>query len=462
MKRITLGFTLLVLCTECKFSPAQSSVFYLQPEDTVSIGSTYGSVRPRIALTSGNIPLVMWGRSSGQIYVSRWNGSGFSPAQQVNPAGVSVYTSSVEGPNMESRGDTVFISYFTNPTNASRIYVQASYDGGITWQDTVRVDAQSSLHPYTPDIAIRPGGHPLIAFEVSTSTMTNPSQLVCVSSDGGQNFTPEVSASANGPGQPCECCPPKVMEKNGNVYVFYRNNVGNVRDIHVGISTDLGASFPTVLRIDSSGWVLPGCPSQGTDMMHSGDSLLGVWMSEINNESRIILGGIHSSDLGIMNSRILDMQMTGVLTQRNPTIAGRGDTIAACWEDNRWNSNFNCFVSFSMGGTAGLGNTVLPLSDSLNSVTGNQVTPDVAFGNSCFYFVFQNAFSNAVIFRKACLSGVGMLPEISSGTDTFPVRHEYFLMDGRQVSGPVVPGIFLERITFRNGSFRTRKLFLIH
>lgn len=453
MKKLrTLSLLLLPLLMQGQ------SVFYLNTEDTVSIGSTFGSVRPRIALTNGNIPLVMWGRTSGQIYVSRWMGNNFSSPVQVNPTGLSVYTSSVEGPNMESRGDTVFIAYFTNPTNASKIYCQASYDGGITWQDTVRVDNQTSLHPYTPDIAIRPGGNPVIAFEVSSSTMTNPDHLVCVSSDGGLSFTPEVNATQNGPGQPCECCPPKVMEKNNDVFVFYRNNVGNVRDIHVAVSTDLAQTFSNVLRVDSSGWVLPGCPSQGPDMMHSGDSILGVWMSEINNESRIILGGLHSGNFGIMNDRVLDLQMTGALIQRNPTIAGMGDTIAACWEDNRMNGNFNCYVTFSINGTAGLGSQVLALSDSLISVTGNQVTPDVTFGASCFHFVYQNAFSNAVIYRKACVSGVGIPTNIASSSPV--IRTTIYSLDGRRIDEIRIPGLYLLHQTHEDGTISVKKIHL--
>ncbi len=349
----------------------------------------------------------MWGRTSGNIYVSRWNGSSFTAPLQINPSNVFAYVSSAEGPSIEARGDTVFVTFFSTPTSASKIYSIPSYDGGITWQDTVRVDNQSSLIPYTPDVAIGPGGDPFIAFEVSTSMLTTPDHLFSRSMDGGQTFTNEISVTDSAPGEPCECCPPNIMLKDSLVYVTYRNNVNNIRNFYTAVSTDYGNTFEEIVQIDNTNWLINGCPTQPADALVTTDSLFAVWMTLINTEPRITLGALDHTTRTARSNQVVDYQMTGMLTQRNPSIGGNEDTMAVAWEDTRANSNYDCYITFSLTGTNGLGDQIVRLSDSAVSVNGNQVTPHMDYASGIYHLVYQNAFTNSVIYRTATLSATG-------------------------------------------------------
>jgi hypothetical protein len=402
-----LSLLALVFCFQ--FGNSQSPQIFLSPQQVVAGGSTYGSVKPRIVLTRNNIPLVMWSRANGIIYSSRWNGSGFSAPVQVTPTGVLCYTNSNEGPHIAARGDTVFVSFFSLPMTSSKIYLVKSIDGGLTWQDTVRADHQPPATPgYTPAVAIDPLGNPYVVFEKATQTMQNPSQMCNRSTDGGQTFSMEVSANAPAPGIPCECCPPMILQKNNSVYVMYRNNINNLRNIHLTHSGDSGQSFTQNIQIDSTNWVLNGCPSAGPEAIWNGDSIFSVWMSQVGGNGRIILGRMHGGTLQSNRHRIIDYQNQMSIVQRHPSIAGSGDTLAVCWDDNRANSNISCFVSFSTSGVSGLGQSVVWLSDSVFSATGNQQVPSVAFGNGIFHFVFQSAFTNEVIYRKGTFTGLSV------------------------------------------------------
>ncbi|MEW6470258.1 MAG: T9SS type A sorting domain-containing protein [Bacteroidota bacterium] len=395
---------------------SQSAVLQLSPPIVVAGGTTYNSTKPRIALVNDSIPIISWGKPSpgGKVFVSKWNGTGFTTPLQVSPAALNTYTNANDGPNIAAKGDTVYITYFSMAGVITKIYVHHSYDGGITFSDTVRADNQYpnvNKYAYSPFVAIAPGGDPYLCYETSTSTLSFPQQLFNKSGDGGQSFAAEVSASDSAPGEPCECCPPSIALKDSMVYMLYRNNINNLRDIYCAVSSNYGNSFDTAVRIDYSYWYINGCPSQGPEPYIWNDTLVGVWMSDPGSFARINIGTMHAYTLQFGDSYYADTSVAPGTVQRHPSIAGNGDTIGIAWDDNRYGSGTDCFISVSLNGTAGFGNTVM-INDS--AVLGNQVTPHIAYHNGTFHIVYQNVAGNQVIYRRAKITGALGDGEISA------------------------------------------------
>ena len=212
MKKLLLSF-IFILFSFISFS--QSAVLQLYPPIVVAGGSTYSSIKPRIALVNDSIPIIMWGKPSpaGKIFVSKWNGTSFTLPLQVSPSALNTYTNANDGPNIAAKGDTVFVTYFSMAGVITKIYLNSSYDAGTTFSDTVRVDNQyptSGKYAYSPFVAIAPGGNPFMCYETSTSTLALPEQLFNKSLDGGLSFSAEINANTAAPGEPCECCPPSM------------------------------------------------------------------------------------------------------------------------------------------------------------------------------------------------------------------------------------------------------------
>ena len=387
---------------------AQTPVITLSNPVTAGGTATYSSIKPRVAATTGNIPVVIWGKASatsnpGKISSSRWNGTGFSTPLQLNPAGVDVYAGPSEGPNIAASGDTVFVTYFSIPTNSSKIYIVRSTDGGVSFSDTVRADHQTTKPPYTPFVAIGQNGNPYLAYEASNTNMSAPEQLFSRSTDGGMSFTNEVNANIMAPGEPCECCPPSLVVKDSLVFLMYRNNVNNIRNIYVAVSQDHGATFPNIVQVDNTNWFINGCPSTGAEGVISGDSLVVTWRSSVSGQTRIYYNKIHIGTLQKGTVRKIDPAFTGTAYQDHPSITGANDTVAIVWDDNR-TGNTNCYMITSVDGGTTFSAPVM-INDTA-AQTGTQRNPHAAYKNGVFHIVYQNSVTNEVIYRTAQITGM--------------------------------------------------------
>lgn len=376
---------------------------------TVSSGTAYGTVKPRIALTTGDVPVVMWGRTNpGHLYVSRFNGSTFMSPLQVTPSALDVYTSAAEGPTMAASGNTVFVSFFTLPATSSKIYTVRSTDGGATFGDTVRSDQHTSKPPYTPAVAIDDNGNPIIAYERSNPNLSQPEHVFVRSSNGGQSYSNAVTVNTGAPGEPCECCPPSIATKDSLVYVMYRNNNSNIRDMYVAASRNYGATFTLPVRVDFSNWVINGCPASGPEGVISGDSLIVAWMSKTNNQTRIFTGSMHLMSLQTGGNRKVDPAFSGTAPQRHPSITGNNDTIGVVWDDSRL-GNINCYMAVSTDGGITFGPPVL-INDSA-SLTGTQQTPHAIYSKGIFHIVYSDGGGSKVVYRKAWIPATSAINE---------------------------------------------------
>lgn len=124
-KKITLAYIAAFFAAQLG---AQSPILW-QPAMNVT-SSSYFNLHPRIALNGNGDPLVVWGHFGiNAAAFSRWNGSGFTVPVSLNPSSHNVYMASWTGPNIASKGDTVYVVYKKEPYMTSRSYIVRSFDG---------------------------------------------------------------------------------------------------------------------------------------------------------------------------------------------------------------------------------------------------------------------------------------------------------------------------------------------
>ena len=400
-KILNLAAILLV----CNISSAQTLNW--SATQTISSGSQNGYGRPRVVTTANNEPLIMWTKTSTpkSVKVSKWNGTSFSaPYDIVLP---SLEVTGFIGPEIASKGDTVYVIFLSALSPNYFVYLISSFDGGLTFSDTVRISDNSNTNKFgMPNVAVNTDGNPIVSYMESSLTWTDWKQMVKVSSDFGNTFSPAFDVSALAPDEPCDCCKSSFVANGNEVFLLFRNNDMDVRNSYVAKSIDGGLTFSLLNDIDDDDWVISACPSSSPQGMLSGDSIIVARRSGANNRDKILVSGVNTNDLQYDYNHKIDPINFGV--QDHPEIAGKGDTIGIVWQDNR-NSYMDCFFSYSTTGAYNLSGSVV-MNDTNN--IGSQTDPDICFANGTFHFVYVNVGVHEILYRTATFASSTAVSEI--------------------------------------------------
>lgn len=365
---------------------SQTSVSWSSPL-IVAPGSTYNNVYPRITLMTGDKPLVVWESGfTDKVYRSVWTGSSFTTPIAVNPAGVIPFVATWAGAETASSGDTAHIVFFSEPMMEAEIYIVSSYDGGLTFGDTVRVDQPGTSNvPAFPSVAVFPGGDPVVNYMLTDSAMMDAEYLIARSSNGGSSFLSPVAPSIGATGFVCDCCPANTVIKDNNVALLYRNDDTNIRDIWASFSNDGAVTFPASAEIDQTNWYITACPSSGPSGIIIGDTLFYTWMSDASTDARIYIGAVNINDQQVGYNR--QLYPVGTSTQNFPVIAGKGDTLGVVWQGYNGGVQEVLFT-YSVTGSSGLGVKTDTLTKAF---TGHQSRPDMVFNNGKFHIVYSDS-----------------------------------------------------------------------
>jgi hypothetical protein len=372
-------------------------------EVIVANGNTYGYTRPRIAVTTGNIPIVMWGggMSSEPLYVARWNGTGFNMPVTVTPNNVDPAVMTWQGPDLAANGNTAYVVFKREPEMTSNIYIVKSIDGGVTWSDTTRVDGMNGPYTRFPSLAVTSSGNPAVLFMTFDMSWMNAGYAVTNSTNGGASFPMPVNVSNLGSSNVCDCCPAYMAIDGNNQAAAWRRNSSNIRDMWAGVSTNSGTSFPTGFDVDNTNWMLSSCPSSGPAPYFDNDSLYTVFMSGASGDNRIYF---NSKNITTQQNGFTSMLYPNVPSadiQNYPFIAGSGDTIVVVWQESS-GGNINTYCTWSVTGSAGLFSTTPVMVNS--SMGGIRQNPHVAYSNGKFHFVFADVTNGNVIYKSATIS----------------------------------------------------------
>jgi hypothetical protein len=368
---------------------------------TVTTGSG-ANLHPRIALNRNGDPYVLWGQTDTKALFAKWNGSAFTTP--VAPAGaLQVFAQSWAGPDMAAFGDTVYVVMKRTPetTPLNHMYLVRSVDGGVTFSDTVRIDNYDTNVTRFPVVTTDDAGNPVVAFMRFNSTFGSAKYVTSSSADHGSTFGTPVLASI-GMADVCDCCPASVIANGAMQAVLFRNNVSNIRDNWVALSTNSGANYATNRVIDTTSWMIMSCPSSGPDGFLLSDTLYAVFMSGASGSSRVYMS---KTGVGVMASNTEHNAITGpvagVTNQNYPRIANEGSKAVAVWKQSSAGSSTVAY-SYTNDITGGLaGYYTIPGSSGVENA-------DVAISGNYVHVVWQDNNSGKVMYARGAISNVGL------------------------------------------------------
>ncbi|MGE3800719.1 MAG: exo-alpha-sialidase [Candidatus Kapaibacterium sp.] len=155
--------------------------------------------------------------------------------------------------------------------SGSDIRYVRSTDGGKTFTSPVSVvgDDAGGAQDF-PSIAVDSNSNFYIAWidgrDIKKGTSNTDQIYMTRSTDGGITFAEPKRASImpESIGGSCECCNTSTaVSPDGDIYIAFRGNVNNFRDVYIARSRDGGESFERAIRAASETWEIFACPMAG-------------------------------------------------------------------------------------------------------------------------------------------------------------------------------------------------------
>jgi hypothetical protein len=393
-----------------------------------------------VVITANNSPFIIWSKATNPkaIISKKWNGSAFG--NSIDLVTADLMPTGFIGPEIAAKGDTVYL-IFESLLHANHvIYMKKSFDGGLTFSDTIRVSENSNTNYFfMPNVAVRKDGNPVISYMKSLPNGTDYKQIVRTSFDFGQTFSAEADVSALAPGEPCDCCQSTmVTDGNNRVFLLFRNDDNNVRNTYIAKSTDGGLSFINTEDLDDVNWILTSCPTSSPVGAIFGDSVMVVRRNGGTGVNELYKSNVQISDL--QKSYYTQVNEIGFANQDKAEIAVSSDGFfVTVWEDNR-NGVKECFYNTQLSNGKSEYNGVI--SDT--AVFGHKTEPDIAEGGpyssgnfSIVYtastqqqvhFVFSSLMLVNAIDDKLNISDRKLLKSIDfSGKEVFPENNKPFI-----------------------------------
>jgi hypothetical protein len=378
------------------------SIINWEPEITVADGTMYGNIRPRIAITANDLPVVLFGKGpNGILYSTRMNGGVFGTPVALLPSTVATYLEYWTGPDIAAKGDTVIAVFKAMPVDGGKIYSVRSVDGGITFSDTIRVDSHDQGVAWMPSMGIDENGNPTVTYMAHDAMGMNPSYNIVHSTDQGLTYQAEMDVTISIPNEACDCCPAEYVINGSQHALLFRNNNVNIRDVFAVYSDDDGATFPQNINIDQLNWSVTSCPSTGPHGIFNNDKLLTVYASRADGKYRVYLSETATSPLLAFETRTMMTPPTNTNGIQNyPRITGKNDTLIMVWQESE-SSNPEIFSAITTTGS--ISDMVSSKTIVNSTVASAQTNPDIIYANGIAHVVYQDASTGDVMYRKGII-----------------------------------------------------------
>jgi len=128
----------------------------------------------------------------------------------------------------------------------------------------------------------------------------------------------------------CDCCPiSRLLDANGALNVYYRDNNDNIRDMAKMNTKDNDETFskPQILHNDQ--WKINGCPHSGAISSTYGKSALIAWFSGAETESGLRLVTQEGKKLFVLSD----------VSAKNANLLKAPKASVMLWEQNKGENN---------------------------------------------------------------------------------------------------------------------------
>lgn len=369
-------------------------------EDIPVATSDFDDNRPKIALNEAGEPVVIWGKSAGQIYTSVGTEEGFTTPVQLNPEGTTTYNADWTGPEIAAANGEMYAVFQMEPQTTMGVHIVRSTDGGFTWSDTVRVDQldYDVEQARYPNVAINGSGQPLVGFMKFEGNWIEPHYVVATSADFGVSFSTDVNASnALVPGEACDCCMGEMVSSPTRDVMLYRNNDNNIREMYAVSSADGGQTFDQSWAIDQTETYSNTCFSSGPDGFVAGDKLYAAFRGHVDSGIRAHYSVSDVEDGVLETHEMVDNNVAQNIKQTAVRISGNADVRAVVWEEYV-SLDHDIIVALEWG-------EGFLWRDTVNTnLPGQQNNPDIIFDGSAFHIVYTDKDLDQVMYRKGVLA----------------------------------------------------------
>lgn len=217
---------------------------------------------------------------------------------------------------------------------ASNLRVARSLDGGLTFEPPVVVndDDQAITHSFEQIQAGSDGQVYLAWLDNRGKNKSGASAMFACSRDGGRT----VGANLTIDRMACPCCRPSIaLAPDGGLWVAWRKTFeGNVRDIVLARSDDLGRTFSAPIRVRHDGWAFPACPHRGPSIAFDRAGRLYVgWYTEGTDEQPRLLFATSDDQGKTFSEPVLLHTSTTSLPDQLRMAVHPGGAVVAVWEE---------------------------------------------------------------------------------------------------------------------------------
>jgi len=225
------------------------------------------------------------------------------------------------------------------------IYLSTSADDGKTFSPPVRVndDPEGAEHRF-PTLAIGEQNTLYVAWldkRKQTPEKSDFSRVfIARSTDGGKTFSRNVDATDGQETGICHCCRlALVTHPKQGLFVAYRNDVDDMRDIFLAGSRNRGETFTAPRPIESFRWMIPACPFNGPSLAFDPTGRLhAAWMTGGSVPGAPAIGPSTGATYKVMYRRLDPAHQTGsapllLAEGTHPRLLlGRDDAAYIAWD----------------------------------------------------------------------------------------------------------------------------------
>lgn len=389
---------LVLLCIQATSLYGQLDIAWDVPIEVAP--SQFGNTKPRIVLNGNKEPVVVFGKNTGELYLTKMVGAQFSSPQQLATNGMA-YVTYWTSADIGAKGDTIFVVFKTLPLETGPMYLVRSFDGGATLSDTMLIDHQQAGVAWLPSLEVDQNGQPHVVYMGHDQNWLNPNYYLLHSDDYGSTFEGAMNLTASIPDEACDCCPAELVISDDKQILLYRNNANNLRDIYGVYSANGGQNFQSSTNVENLNWFVTSCPSTAPDGVVINDTLWSVAASKASGAYRIYL-----------SASSLDAQITAIATdslqapaqlsanQNHPRIAASQSYVASVWHENQ-GSNYDVFAAIAPSNAPSyLYNSKILVNDLS---TGSQINSDVVLNNDIIHVVYQDNSTGKVVYRRGLI-----------------------------------------------------------
>ena len=305
--------------------------------------STKAYSMPLLSTTTKGDVMLSWteknlqGITSFCFSVSKDKGKTFSDKKLIY-AGNGVSNSRLMRAKVLTKKDGSLVAVFSNRADApagnqqggghggrsSDIVYCESKDGGDTWTKPQSVDSDPTKGIVRGffDAVVMPNDEVAVAYlkDVANSTKREERDLRMVITKNGVFQRERVIDPVV-----CDCCNINMLiDAQGALNVYYRDNNDDIRDFARMTSTDNGLTFSKPQIIYNDGWKIEGCPHNGAISSVFGKSALIAWYSGAEKESGVKLATQEGKKLLVLSDESV----------KNPSLMSSQNMAVMMWEQN--------------------------------------------------------------------------------------------------------------------------------